>query len=182
VGDNGATAPCRSYFVNFEADLPILENRIVRLMVASLPEDRAKEFLEDVAQGDVLGAAWSGIRAAAVSGAGLRNAAAVFRSNIELAAALTPGCAAYKQSASTVKTAAEDCFSLPPDKLFTDKRIVVDGLVPKNAFESVLLIARSSCARLPMDTENGVTTGQGRRNTQCASIAFSPEYRPTSQQ
>jgi len=50
VGPQG-TEDCNAYAVNFEADIPLLEARIVRLMLASLPEDRAREFLEDLASG-----------------------------------------------------------------------------------------------------------------------------------
>jgi hypothetical protein len=180
IGAQGAGSPCQAYFVNFEADVPLLEGRIVRLMVASLPEDRAKKFLEDVAKGDVIGAAWSGIRTLATSANGLRHSAAVFRSNLELAAALN--CATtYNQEQDTVQTAANTCFSLPADKIFSDKRITLTGIVPKNAFESVMLIAQTSCARLPLNTDGGAAAGLTRRNTQCDLILFKPAYRPARQ-
>lgn len=173
-------APCYGYWVNFEADMPLLEGRIVRLMVASLPEDRAKRFLEDVAKGDVLGAAWSGIRTLAVATNGLRHSAAVFRANIELSAALgRPDC--YNQETDTILTAAGACYSLPAEQLFTDKRVILTGGVPRNAFDSLLMIARTSCARLPLNTDGGSAASVRRRNGQCDLIRFEPTARPIKQ-
>ena len=173
-----AVAACPAYSVNFEADVPLLEARIVRLMLAALPENRAREFLEDVGKGDVMGAAWGAIRAATETANGLRRSAAVYRSNLELAAVLK-GCA-FDQTTDTVKKAASTCFNLPENELFTDRRIEITGQVNRHAFHSIMLMARTACARLPLNTEGNLGEKATRRNALCADVVFRPANRPTA--
>lgn len=177
VGDAESAEPCRAYYINFESDIPLLEARVVRLMLAALPENRAREFLKDVAKGDVIGAAWSAIRTVAESADGLRRSAAVFRSNLELAAVLQPCGQKFDQRTDTVSKAA-GCFALPEETLFSDKRVLLTQPVGENAFHSVMLIAQTACARLPLNSDGNITDKSKQRNEQCERVRFSPAYRP----
>jgi hypothetical protein len=174
----GSNESCRSYYVNFEADVPLLEARIVRLTLAALPENRAREFLEDVTKGDVLGAAWSAIRAAGEAASGLRRSAAVYRSNLELAAVLN-SCKDFSQNTDTVGEAAQ-CFNLPMDQLFTDNRVKITGVVNESAFHSVMLLAETACARLPLNTDSDLEGRVKIRNAACQKARWSPALRPIS--
>lgn len=191
---------CRAYYVNFEADIPLLEGRIVRLMLAALPENRARAFLEDVTKGNVLGAAWSAIRAISDAAGGLRRSAAVFRSSLEIAAVLenckgdpprpSPPEAPVAPTGSSgslpkppidanmAVDRAAACFQLSTDQLFDKNKVTISRPVPEGALRAVLLLAETACARLPVNSEGDILEKATQRNKVCQRIRFAPQYRP----
>lgn len=177
VNSSSRDRRCRAYSVNFEADVPLLEARVIRLMLASLPENRAREFLQNVTKGDVLGAAWNAIRAFSEAAGGLRRSAAVFRSTLELSAVLKP-CENFVEATDTVKEAA-GCFQLPPDKLFAKERVKLTEKVLLGAFKAMLLLAETSCASLPLNSEGDLLSKAEVRNDACEKVRFEPAFRPT---
>ena len=179
----GQTA-CAAYYANFEADMPLVETRVVRLILAALPENRARAFLEDVAKGDVLSASWRALRALAEVAGGLHRSAAVYRSGLEVAAAMKCTSTDYVQDTDTVKKAAA-CLGLPEEDLFDDEPTLMGSLkVREDAFHALLLIASTSCARLPLNTDQPIATAVSTRNSLCSQISFQPKVRsnqvPTS--
>jgi hypothetical protein len=172
--------PCKVYYANFESDLPLLEARIIRVMVSSLPEARAKQFLTDVSKGNALGAALTAIRTVYQSAVGLDRAAGVYRSGLELTAS-DVNCVSgtFDPKIDTVLAAAR-CLGLPQDKLThvsasLEERSGADGQFPLGA---LMLIAETSCAHLPITTDGSAPGQVDRRNADCDLVTFKPKIRP----
>lgn len=186
--DQAAARKCAGYYAIFESDMPMMEARITRLMLAALPEDRARAFLQDLSKGNVMSAAWSALRVLYETTGGLHRATGVYRSGLELVAANMdcPGDAKYDQSTGTVWNAAE-CLGLTHDQLFENPHEVKGDDLPHNinrdTFEAVMLIARTSCARLQITTDGATSESIDeqiiRRNNQCNRVQFNPKARPT---
>ena len=115
---------CPGYFVNFESDIPLLESRIARLMFATLPQDRLKEFAEDVQEGNILGGAWSAVKLLVVGARGLHQAAGTYRTGQEALVANLDECGAENKNGPRPEEAtmtvadAVKCLGLPADTLF----------------------------------------------------------------
>ena len=174
---------CQAYYSNFESDLPLLEARIIRVMVASLPEAQAKQFLADVNKGNALGAALTAIRTVYQTAVGLDRAAGVYRSGLELTAS-TVNCAAgtaFDAKTDTVLAAAK-CLGLPQDKLTH----VTMSLQERSSADAdrefplgaAMLIAQTSCAHMPITTDGSAPGQVERRNDECKLVKFNPQFRP----
>lgn len=197
------------YYSLFESDVPMMDTRITRLMLAALPEDRVRSFLQDVAKGDVLSAGWSAIKAVSETTGGLHRATGVYRTGLELVAANMTTCrrvskvkpvgsdlasrstasddsAIDAQQSSTVWDAAE-CLGLSHDELFSNsneaKGTELGSSVSEDTLHAVMRIARTACMRLQINTDvagNLIPTRIETRNKQCALVAFKPRARPDS--
>lgn len=172
---------CSGYFANFESDIPLLEGRIVRLMLAALPENRARAFLEDVGSGNVLSAAWSAIRAVGEAAGGIRRATGVYRSGLEVIGLHACPADAFDQRTATVRDAAQ-CLGLSDTSIFVnpDEREIGAVRIRRDAFRAVLLTAQTSCARLPVSSEGAIAQQAVTRNALCARITFAPAARRTN--
>ena len=204
AGGSAYTAPCKvgisapsqagcvGYFALFESDVPMIEARITRAMLAALPEDRVRKFIGDVTKGNVLSAAWSAIKVAGETTGGLHRSAGVYRSGLESVAANVAdgkckgGSRSFLEDIQTVRHAAE-CMGLSHDSLFeNDSQIDPDDLnlaVKDDALRAMILLIQTSCARLPVVTDTLNTAAQiSSRGAVCAKIIFSPKMRPTTVQ
>ena len=193
-----ADAECAGYFVNFEANIARIESRIVRAMLTSLPTERARKFLENLAQGKLLSALWSlGGAAGDITGA-FHRGAGVYRAGLENVAATTPECAfdpafrrkiapkKYFQDRDTVLIAAA-CLGLSPDSLF-DNEAIEPGNLPNqldpHAFLALFRIVRTSCVALPLinpssaDAEKTFQESRKAREDSCKKAVFNPKPRP----
>lgn len=201
--------PCLGgYFSLFESDVPMMEARITRLMLAALPEDRARSFLQDVGKGNIFSAAWNAIGAASEATGGLHRASGVYRTGLELLAANMDSCrdksasdterskaigepdtlpdrAIFEQDKSTVWDATQ-CLGLSHDRFFASPDEAVAGnlgtRVSLNSLQAIMRIARTACMRLQINTEMvGNDTVESRyvvRLKQCGFVEFSPRLRP----
>lgn len=178
---------CDAHSVMFESEIPQLEARMVKLVVAALPQDRAAAFLNAIKRGDVLSAAWKALRFAASAADGAHRGAAVHRSELELRALLVQGSkeagVACKNGdtnpISTVNQAAY-CMNQPLNKLRAADDAMLPQAVPAQAFETVFGIMRTSCGLLPLDTTleaGGTDTRATDRKADCAKIKFKPDLR-----
>lgn len=191
-------AACPGFYVNFESNIARIEARIVRAMLTSLPSDRAREFLEDLSQGNLLSALWSMTRSLGDIAGAFHRGAGVYRSGLENVAASTKRCEfdaslsnppqdrAYIQERDTVLIAAA-CLGLSLDSLFDDDDIEAIDLpryVDPVAFMALFRIARTSCVALPLkNTPNDPdATEEARkfRSTSCGEVVFNPARRPDS--
>lgn len=179
---------CSAYYANFESDLPLLEDRITRLMIAALPAERARAFLKDVGDGNVLAAAWNALRVIYDAAGGLHRATGVYRSGLELVASNRACDKAFDQAHGTVLDAAK-CLGIPDDKLFSsadtaaandpNQRSTPDlTVVKRDAFHAAMLITETSCARLPINSDGAVSQEVTKRNLLCDRLVFEPKYRP----
>lgn len=201
--------PCAGgYYSLFESDMPMMEARILRLMLAALPEDRVRSFLQDVQKGNILSAGWNAIKAAAETTGGLHRATGVYRSGLELVAAnmdvcrpesdvdkrrretakeasRAPDFAMTNQEKSTVWNAAE-CLGLPHDQLVGDSNEAVGAnlgaTVSRATFHAIMRIARTACVRLQINTDavpiDKIDQRFLERMERCRVVAFDPRLRP----
>ncbi len=201
--------PCAGgYYSLFESDMPMMEARILRLMLAALPEDRVRSFLQDVQKGNILSAGWNAIKAAAETTGGLHRATGVYRSGLELVAAnmnvcrpesdvdkrrrekakeadITAVFAITNQEKSTVWNAAE-CLGLPHDQLLGDSNEAVGGdlgsTVSRTTFHAIMRIARTACVRLQINSDavpiDKIDQRFLERMERCRVVAFDPRLRP----
>lgn len=194
-----ADAECAGYYVNFEANIARIESRIVRAMLTSLPTERARKFLENLTQGNLLPTLWSlGGAAGDLTGA-FHRGAGVYRAGLENVAASTPDCALdpafrrkiapqkYFQESDTVLIAAA-CLGLSPESLFDSEDIPAGQLpnqIDPHAFLALFRIARTSCVALPLinpssadDAEEAFLEARKSRKGACDKVAFNPKPRP----
>jgi hypothetical protein len=201
--------PCLGgYFSLFESDVPMMEARITRLMLAALPEDRARSFLQDVGKGNIFSAAWNAIGAASEATGGLHRASGVYRTGLELLAANMDRCreksasdtersksigepdtppdrAIFEQDKSTVWDASQ-CLGLSHDKFFASPDEAVGGnigaSVTLNSLQAIMRVARTACMRLQINTEmdriDDIAERYNIRTSQCKIVNFSPRLRP----
>jgi hypothetical protein len=183
---------CSGYYVNFESEMPLLEGRIVRLMFATLPQDKIKSFAEDVEQGNVLGGAISALKILAAGAKGLHFAAGTYRSGEETVVANLPPakrdqCRNNRDESTMTVWDAVDCLGLDHETLFGPHPNELKGEnlridIDLNSFRAVLAIARTSCFRLPLGAANADDTAlknaRERRVVECMGIDFKPTWRP----
>jgi hypothetical protein len=178
---------CAGYYQNFESELPLLEGRIINVMLAALPKERARQFLADINKGNVLGAALAAIRTVYQTTVGLDRSAGVYRTGLELISSNVK-CVGDHQFDPKVATTwdAIDCLGLSHDKLQHSSYSLAeqspDPAVREIPLRALLLIAQTSCARLPMTTTGTLADQIKRRNDSCKQIVFAPKSRPTSVQ
>jgi len=190
------TDSCGGYYVNFEADVPLIEFRMMRLLFATLPRDHIRKFAEDIQKGNFLGSAWNGLRLVFVGVKGLHTASGTYRSGQEaLIANFSVGCSAAAPDGSqlddldetrwTVKNAVA-CLGLSPDSLFGPHpgEVSVDKMpktVTAASFAALMRIARISCVRLPIGTadnsEDVLKKARDRRAELCARLHWNPRPR-----
>ena len=163
-----AAAKCLGYRVNFESEVPLIEARLIKLVVAALPTDKARQFLAAVTKGDVLGAAFKALGTFRSLAAGLHFANGSFRTGLEIVATQTEdgNCSLdkqgtrvlYDQDEHTVRQAV-GCLGLPTDSIFslTTRDLQIAHVSP-TAFDALMRIANGACTALPFLKPDGVTT------------------------
>lgn len=180
-------AGCVGFYANFESNLPRIEARIVKIMLAALPTDKARKFLQDVSKGNVMGAAWNALGAVAQSAGGLHFAFARYRSGLETAAESLPGCpdvASKFDPAKMTVVAAAKCLGLSETRLFqkadgTTSARLGKAVVSKQAFFMLLRGVAADCVNLPYaGTGSALATSQTARAKACNAIGFEPRARP----
>lgn len=187
-------AKCAGFFVNFEANIARIESRIVRAILTSLPSDRAREFLEDLTSGNLLGALWSLARTVGDIANAFHRGAGVYRAGLENVTATTIACdwddsysgdrGDYRQDLDTVLKASA-CLGLSLDSLFDDDDIEANKLadeVPPEAFMALARISRTACVSLPILTSATSNTrneeDREARASLCRVVRFNPKSRP----
>lgn len=182
--DEGNPKNCFTYAVNFESDIKFLEEKLYKLALLSLPKEAAQRLLNDIGDGDILGSVLSAVKFALSSIDGLRSAAAVQRTGLEIEAWQKPdgerNCGADK--IRTVKGAAL-CLGLPDDQVITSKK--VDGLskdVDDKSFHALMRNIYDSCRLAPFNINIGVNSSDiiGLRNErieQCNLVQYKPKHR-----
>lgn len=182
---------CPGYYVNFEADVPLVENRLARLMFATLPQEQIKDFASDVAKGNILGGAWKAIKILVVGARGLHQAAGTYRSGQEaLAVNFTKNDCAKEWDRDETKMTVENavaCLGLEPDQFFgihpnERKGDQMPHTVSVRTFEAVMAIARTSCVSLPLGTADAraksLYDSRKARYEACGKLYFKPTPRP----
>ncbi|WP_054589071.1 hypothetical protein [Sphingopyxis macrogoltabida] len=188
-----AVPPCNGYFVNFEADVPLIEARMMRLLFATLPRDHVRKFAEDIQKGNFLGSAWNGLKVVFVGIKGLHTASGTYRSGQEAVVANLDRCSSksavapdydeYDETRWTVKQAVA-CLGISADNLFgphpgeiagEDMRIDVSG----KTFMALMQLARTSCVRLPIGTADNsnseLAAARSRRAALCDRLRWNPK-------
>jgi hypothetical protein len=177
-----AAGACKGYRVNFESQLPLIEARLIKTVVAALPTDKAREFLSDVRRGNVLGAAFKALATFKSIAAGLHYANGSFRSGLEIVA-VADGCETA-QDKMTVADAVT-CLQLPVDSVFarTNTHTLSAAHVHPSAFDALMRISNGACTALPFLKEEGSgkgLEGVNARVSVCSTIWFEPTERPVS--
>jgi hypothetical protein len=186
---------CNGYYVNFESGLPLLDGRIIRLLYATLPQDRIKGFAADVEKGNVLGGAWNAVKIIFVGVKGLHYAAGTYRSGQEaLVANFGNGgdgvCRVTPKGNEAELTVwdAVDCLGLSHDSLLGEQpgpvaRDKMPTQINPRTFNAIMAIARTSCVRLPLgsgtSSDEELMKQQSLRREACGKIYFNPTKRPT---
>lgn len=161
--------------VLFESNLPQLEYKISKMVVAALPQKEAAAFVRAVAGGNVLGAAWKFLRLADASLDGAHRGAAAYRSSLEI---LSMPCIAKLGGDSVgdrIKK-IDQCLGLSDDKKIIKLQDVKD--VEDVRFYAFFDMIRTSCMLLQItqDPDRGVAPAIERRNL-CSEIKWSPQVR-----
>lgn len=183
---------CSGFFENFESNVPLIESRIVKVMLAALPTDKARKFLEDVTKGDVLGAAWKAVGAAGDIVGGLHVGFARYRSGLETVASTSTECKAtnlqgtkerFRADTMTILQAAS-CLGLSEKDLFHNPNELkgmdlAQGTVNPRAFLMLMRGVAADCVALNFSGKGAdLTTSQEIREKACNSIGFAPTARP----
>jgi hypothetical protein len=181
------TTNCDAHSLMFESDLPLLEDRIVRLVTAALPRDRAADFLAAAKGGDVLSAAWKALRLAASVAGGAHRAAAVHRSGLELRGLLVQyggesSCATQVPDPLSTVNEAALCMNQSLEYLRAPNDTPLPRKVPITAFQAVFGEVRKSCALLPITSdltteEETSANDKAARLKACRALAFKPKLR-----
>ena len=191
IASNPTTPPetdigCRGFQENFETNLPRIEGRIIKVMLAALPTDKARKFLDQVAKGNVMGAAWSAVGAVAATGGGFHVAFARYRSGLETVAGALPQCrggGTFSADESTVVDAAA-CLGLSEENLFENPRELGRedlklAKVSRRAFFMLLRGVAADCVGLDFSGKGSdLAASQDIRAKACNSIGFEPTPRP----
>lgn len=188
-------ASCAGFYVNFEAHISRIESRIIRAMLTSLPTDKARDFIDDLAKGDLLSALWSLTGSVGDLAGAFHRGAGVYRAGTENLAASTPTCSfepssrwknndSYDERLDTVLKASA-CLGLSSRDLFDSDDISAQTLPNRiNPLSLIALfrIARASCVNLPLQN----TSDDDRRaailksrDEACDHLYFDPALRPT---
>lgn len=181
------THDCNGYFVNFEADVPLIEYPLINLVLATLPRDQLKDFADDLEKGNVLGGAFSLLKVVFIGVKGLHTAAGTYRTAQEALVVNGVDCSrlakkTFVEERSTVKLAVA-CLGLSPDTLFgphpdevTGEQITGD--ISAKTFEALMFIARTSCVRLPIGAGDNdivkLTALRKQRQELCGQLYFKP--------
>lgn len=181
-----ADADCDGYYINYEADVARIEARVTRAMIAALPTDRARAFLNKLAKGDLLSAAWGALGATADMAGAFHRGAGVYRAGMETVAAGMKKCQADTADLEQTMTVldAADCLGLDRNSLIDSEDAPASDLTDKirpEAFSAVMRIVRTSCVALPLSNElNPIPLAASRetRRVACAELVFKPQRRP----
>ncbi|WP_260598091.1 hypothetical protein [Sphingomonas endolithica] len=181
---------CSGFYANFEGDIPLIEQRIIKVMLAALPTDKARKFLDDASQGNILGAAWSALGTVAKGGGGLHFAFGRYRSGLEIVAEqMGNKCltGTFDARTRTVIEAA-NCLGLSQEDLFADPakeatadhlRGDNDGAVKPGAFLALMRAVATACVDLPYSGDVAtIATSRDLRGKSCNDIGFEPVARP----
>jgi hypothetical protein len=180
---------CTGYFVNFEADVPLVERRLLNLLLATLPRDRIRKFVDDITKGNFIGGSWNALRAFKDATGGLHVATGSYRTGQEVLVAnikVNPCADGKNETTRTVKDAVA-CLGLEPEILFGQHPNERKGdKLPKEisdeSFEALFQLARTSCVRMPFgDSQDGMKRlkeAAERRNRLCGGIVWEPKPRP----
>lgn len=180
---------CDTYAAMFESELPQLEYKTVRLVIAALPQRQASDFASAAAGGNVLSAAWKALRLAAASLDGLHRGSAAYRSALEVEALVVakngrcddPMLTDESQIA-TVDYAVR-CLGLSSETLSNPLgKPVLPTAVPATAFETLFAMMRNACRQLPVNVPDD---GGGKpkadpiasRIESCDALRFEPVLR-----
>lgn len=189
---------CDTYEALFESDIPQLEYRIVRLVLAALPQRQAAQFLRSARSGNVLSAAWQFLKLAAAAADGFHRGAAVYRSSQEILAiavfssrnsdSLPVGrgdvrCATSPPTDDRIRTIedATACLGLSQDHLFQNPAEANVGFpreIGDEPFQALYEIIRTSCGLLPIVVGlNSAEEPAKERRANCARLEFAPRLR-----
>lgn len=173
---------CKTYRVNFESDVPLMERKLFNLMVVALPQDQARSFLDSFKGGNWLGLAWNAAKLALASVSGLHNAAAVNRTAIEVEASqetCEPG-KKYNTETGTVLSAMQ-CLGIDQNSLFkSPARGASPVKISNDAFKAVMQNIQDSCRLISLNTDQDnltVTEIKNNRTGLCDKITFKPRWR-----
>ena len=183
-------ANCTGFYANFEGDIPLIEGRIIKVMLAALPADRARKFLDDAAKGNILGAAWNAVGLVAKGVGGLHFAFGRYRSGQEIVAeymgtqcVIKPaGGDKFDPETMTVVEAA-GCLGLSRDSLLDNPQeagsSALSGPVKRGAFLALFRDIASVCVDLPYSGDVAtIASSRDLRGEACNSIGFKPTSRP----
>lgn len=181
---------CSGFYANFEGDIPLIEQRILKVMLAALPTEKARKFLDDASQGNILGAAWGAVGAVAKGAGGLHFAFGRYRSGLEIVAEqMGSKCrgSSFDPTNMTVIEAA-DCLGLSQSDLFSnpeheatrdDLRGNKQGLVQRGAFLALMRTVATACVDLPYSGDVAtIANSRNVRGDRCNDIGFEPKARP----
>lgn len=176
---------CAGFYENFESNLPLIEARIIKVMLAALPAAKVRKFLEDAKDGNVMGAAWSALGAMSEAIGGLHVSFARYRTGIETVAATLKGCkggAPFSAESQTVVDAAA-CLGLSPQDLFSPGALsgsqLAQGTVQPRAFLMLMRGIAADCVALNFSGKGiDLATSQNIRKRACNTIGFAPKPRP----
>lgn len=202
-----ATSPvtCPGYTALFESEVPALEYKIARLVVAALPEREASNFVSAIAKGDGISAAWKALWLGAKLVDGFHRGAATYRSTQEILAqaVLTGNNSAGKNKCenrisqfsnpnnakiATIEEAVA-CLGLSNTAIFENPNELQASEYPtkisKDVFVAVFAITQTSCRMLPVDIDQSGTPTSTEENAKkitarkdtCARLTFKPELR-----
>ena len=189
---------CDGYYVNFEADVPLVEARMMRPLFATLPRDHIRKFAEDIQKGNFLGSAWNAVKVVFVGVRGLHTASGTYRSGQEIlvanfstcskAATGAPSISDYDEQRWNVQDAVA-CLGLSGENLFGPHpgeiaAVDIPPQISEDSFRALMQIARTSCVRLPIGTADNddkvLLEARKDRAAQCAKLAWNPKRRPDS--
>jgi hypothetical protein len=195
---------CTGFYENFEANIPLIEARIVKVMLAALPVDKARKFLDSLSKGNVLDAAWKAMSAAGAIIRGMHVGFARYRTGLEVVAANVATCqknwdvelrdkneaseSKYAPERMTVVLAAK-CLGLTEDDLFNNPKELERAAIAKNntknnlvrprAFLMLMRSIAADCVSLNFSGKGeDLTRSQETRAKACNSIGFIPTPRP----
>ncbi|HVQ10173.1 MAG TPA: hypothetical protein VMS43_17265 [Allosphingosinicella sp.] len=190
---NSESQQCDTFESVFESDLPQLEYKVVRLVMAALPREQAAQFASAVRSGSVVTAAWRFLQLAAAAADGMHRGTAVYRSAQEilaLAVASSGGTCANRATTAQIRTVetAVACLGLSQTSLRNNPEevnVIFPPSINEEPFHALFEVVRTSCGLLPIDVDTAVETqGQGAqpnpivaREDKCRNLRFRPTLR-----
>ncbi|MDF7774609.1 hypothetical protein P1X14_05065 [Sphingomonas sp. AOB5] len=185
----GPDNDCKGFYENFDANLPLIEGRLIRVMLAVLPTDQARKFLDDASKGNILGAALNAFRTVMKAAGGLHVGAARYRTGLEVVAGqMGDKCysgRAFEAGNLTTVIEAAACIGLSQDNIFAksppDQRSKLAVPVLPAAFIMLMRGVAAACVALPYGgSEKAVNDSRKVREEACGAIRFNPTGRPTT--
>lgn len=180
---------CRSRNALFESDLPALEYKLFRLVLASLPQKQASDFVNAAKGGDIMGAGWKFLQLALVATDGLHRGAAALRSTQEILAQMVVDqrangskCADGRSTAIATVEDAVTCLGYSTDSLFRNPdrgKLVWPEDVPDPVIFAFFDMIRMSCAGLTVysSLEEPEADHVKDRRDKCHAIRYDPTLR-----